>query len=365
MSFGTDGYSGGWESQVSEGYGDLAGRSGGYHGGGGNDGGGYESEVANALSRLPVAEQERLFREVVDPLMSSAYGTAGQTGENIMGFVLNSALNSMFPGLGFLSSITGMTDKATGWLTDNAVRQELQSLLGLEGRQYDNSVQLINEALSSGRNEQEIANAYNTVSQRRGGSMGLWEDITGKSAATAATGAAGTAASYQQQAIDYLKQMGAIPLAAQQGLAGIYGLPGGVGTQQEAIDQVKASPMYSSMIESGEDAILRRAGATGVLRSGNTQDALSRYSGDVLNQLYQQRLSGLSGLAGMGTYAPQVASGLSGIGSTLAAGQTAAAQAEQQGLSNLIGLGGSIYENIGGWEGIKDIGSSIGKLFGF
>lgn len=201
--------------------------------------------------------------------------------------------------------------------------------------------------------------------------MGLWDDITGKSAANASTGAAGTAASYQQQAIDYLKQMGVIPLAAQKGLAGIYGLPGGTGTQAQAIAAAKKSPLYGSIMgtrQSGEEAIMRNAGATGGLRSGNVQSALYDYntqlSKDALTQAYGQQLQGLTGLAGMGTYAGDIATGLGQMGQTYAQGQIAAEQAQQQGTSNLIGLGGSIYQGVGGWSGIKDIASDVGSWIG-
>lgn len=375
MSFGSDTPGGPVEG--------IGGNESGIGGFGGGDGG-YESRIAQALSQLSVAEQERLFRDVIDPLMSSAYGPAGRAGEKVMGVILNVAMNAMFPGLGLLSAVTGTTGEMTDWLTDNAVRQELQSILGISGKNFNTSLDVLDAARSSGATETQIANAYNTVSSKRGGVMGLWEDITGTSAAKASTGAAGTAASYQQQALNYLKQMGAIPLAAQKRLAGAYGVQGGVGPQiglagqAQLLQQARTSPLYQQIMgtqEAGEDAIMRHAGATGGLRSGNIQDALARYSGELERgaltqsydaarqqdlQNYAAKMGGLTSLAGMGSYAPQIAQTIGGIGSTLAAGQTAAAQAQQQGSANLLGLGGEIFKGLGGISGVA---GGIGDLW--
>lgn len=355
---GGDNYSGGWEAQVREGYTPDVGGSWG------RGGGGYESNIANALSRLSVTEQERLFRDVIDPLMSATYNPVTDVGGRIAGYALNAMLSAMVPGLGTIAGATGLTKQATDWLRDNTVTQELQSMLGINGQQYNTGIDVIQAARNSGKSEQEIANAYNTVSSKRGGAMGLWEDITGESAARAATGAAGTAASYQQQALDYLKQMGAMPIAAQQQLGQVYGVTGTPEEQTAAIGGLRQSPLYQAIMggrEAGEEAIMRQAGATGGLRSGNIQDALARYSGDLERQALLTGLQGVQGLAGMGTYTPQIAAGMTGLGSTLAAGQTAAAQAEQIGTGQMLGLGGTIYKGLGGLGGIT---GGIGKIYG-
>ena len=135
---------------------------------------------------------------------------------------------------------------------------------------------------------------------------------------------------------------------------------GGPFGQQDLIQQARTSPLYGAMMggrEAGEEAIMRRAGATGGLRSGNVQEAMYDYNTQLQNQAllqsYNQQLQGLQGLAGLPSYAPQIASGMAGVGQTLgqgvsgagqtiAQGQVAAGQAQQQGLqgiSSIIGAG--------------------------
>lgn len=128
--------------------------------------------------------------------------------------------------------------------------------------------------------------------------------------------------------------------------------------QQDLIQQAMASPLYGAMMggrEAGEEAIMRRAGATGGLRSGNVQEAMYDYNTQLQNQAllqsYNQQLQGLQGLAGLPSYAPQIAGQMAGVGQTLgqgmigagtsrAQGQVASGQALQQGLqgvSNIVG----------------------------
>jgi len=134
---------------------------------------------------------------------------------------------------------------------------------------------------------------------------------------------------YQQQSNIYLKGEQEISTHAKEALAGIYGLPGGTMTQQQVIGQAKASPLYGSIMgarEAGEEGILRSASATGTLRSGGTISDIYDYNRDLENQAllasYNQQIQGLTGLSGT-SYAPQIAAGMSGVGSTLAAGETA------------------------------------------
>jgi hypothetical protein len=130
------------------------------------------------------------------------------------------------------------------------------------------------------------------------------------------------------------------------------------------IEKAIQSPLYQSLIggrEAGEEAILRNAAATGGLRSGGIQESLYDYNTQLQNKamlesynqqlgLYQQKLGGLSGLAGLPSMAPQIAQGISGIGQTQAQGQMAAYQnmlnrqqqqsaQQQQGFGNMMGLG--------------------------
>lgn len=122
------------------------------------------------------------------------------------------------------------------------------------------------------------------------------------------------------------------------------------GSQQALIDQAISSPLYGAIMggqEAGEEAILRSAGATGGMRSGNAQYGLYDYNTQLQNQAllesYNQQLAGLQSLAGMPSKASEISGQMAGIGQTQAQGITAAAQAQQaasqQGIGNIMGLG--------------------------
>lgn len=100
-------------------------------------------------------------------------------------------------------------------------------------------------------------------------------------------------------------------------------------------------PFYEMMLERGEEGILRNASVTGGLRSGNVQDGLYRANQDVLRGLYDERVSGLKGLAGLPSNANQIAQTTAGIGQTLGQGHIAAGQARQtatgMGLGTILG----------------------------
>ena len=85
-------------------------------------------------------------------------------------------------------------------------------------------------------------------------------------------------------------------LKGQQNLMGL----NGAAPQQSAIDALKASPQFTSLMEQGESSILANASATGGLRGGNTQAALGQFSPQLLAQLIEQQYGRLGGLASMG-----------------------------------------------------------------
>ncbi len=178
---------------------------------------------------------------------------------------------------------------------------------------------------------------------------------SGRAAAGQARGierAAELQAESQREALDYLKAREALPQEFREGalsqIGGLYGL--GDVSGQEVLASLQASPIYGAITgqrQAGEEAILRNAAATGGLRSGNVQDALARYSGDLENQALMQSLSGLQGLAALPSNANQIAGAIGGIGQTLgqgvagaaqtlAQGQIAGAQAQQAGTMGLL-----------------------------
>jgi hypothetical protein len=195
-----------------------------------------------------------------------------------------------------------------------------------------------------------------------------YAQLTGGNMATPA----GTQASYQQQALDYLKQREQVPWqlsdAAMKQLGGVYGLPGFDMDQGQFIQGLKQSPIYTAQmgtIPGAEEAVMRRAAATGGLRSGNVQQALAETTSGIERQAlmdaYSGQVGGLQGLAGLPSYTPQIASTMAGIGQTQAAGQLASEQMKQAEQAQNIQLALAGYQALGGYEGIGDIASDIGS----
>jgi len=123
---------------------------------------------------------------------------------------------------------------------------------------------------------------------------------TGATQAGKAATAAGEASLAEQQALK--QEIGGIydprMRAGNQAfgeLADFYG-----GNQQGIIDQAKASPFMSSLVNQGEKAISRNAQMTGGLRTGTTQENLAGNSQNVLMGLVQQMLQGKQGIAQSG-----------------------------------------------------------------
>ena len=177
--------------------------------------------------------------------------------------------------------------------------------------------------------------------------MGFVKDtfdaITGRGAEKASQQAASTSAQAQQNALNYLRETEELPQQFRQGalsqLGGLYGLEGG---DPNAAANLRSNPIYQATlgdIGAQEEAILRNQSATGALRSSGTEQMLAENQRQRQLAAYQNSMSGLQGLAGLQSMAPQIAQGMAGIGDTLAQGQIAGAQARQQGIGQTLGLG--------------------------
>lgn len=187
--------------------------------------------------------------------------------------------------------------------------------------------------------------------------------ITGSTAADASIEAAGVSADAQSEALDYLKQVNAVPQQYKEQALGQLGDFFLDGNQQQFVDQSMANPFYQSMIGQGEEALLRNQAVTGGLRSGGTQQALAQNSQNVLQNLVGQQLGGISGLAGLGTNENAIAQQMGNIGMTQAQGITGAAQAGQQGIGNIINLGATAATAFSD-ERLKDNVVEIGEVNG-
>lgn len=142
-------------------------------------------------------------------------------------------------------------------------------------------------------------------------------------------------------------------LAGQQDLLGL----NGAAKQQAAIDSINNSQAMQTYMQQGENAILQNASATGGLRGGNTQAALSQFRPQLLNQLINQQYQNLGGLtsigqnaaAGVGNAGMQSASNIGNLMQQIGAAQAGNAMAQGQasasqwaGIGNMIGqLGGA------------------------
>lgn len=122
--------------------------------------------------------------------------------------------------------------------------------------------------------------------------------------------------------------------------------------QQQLIDQAMASPLYSHLLsgkEAGEESLLRQQSAIGKLRSGSSAHALYDYNTQLQNnalmQTYNQQLAGLNQMAGFSTDPNAIASLMSGIGATQAAGISGSSQAgilgNQNAINTILGLLGN------------------------
>ena len=185
-------------------------------------------------------------------------------------------------------------------------------------------------------------------------------DITGanQAAAGAERGAATQAAAAEKGIAEQRRQFDALvelmapyvtggqeAFSQQQALIGLQGPE----AQQKAIAGLEESPIFQSLTRQGEQAILQQEAATGGLRGGNVQLALSQFRPQVLNSLIEQqygRLGGLSSIgqssaAGQATAGMQtgtnVANLLANQGAAIAGGQIARGNVARQTFGDVLG----------------------------
>lgn len=143
---------------------------------------------------------------------------------------------------------------------------------------------------------------------------------------------------------------GAAAFKQQQNLLGL----GGATSQQQAIGALQSSPFFQAQLNQGTNAILQNASATGGLRGGNVQGALSQFAPQLLQQTYQNQLANLGGLAGAGLgaatgtgNAAQIAAAQNAqlfgdMGQAQAGAYLARAQNNQNMVGSLFGMAGNI-----------------------
>jgi len=149
-----------------------------------------------------------------------------------------------------------------------------------------------------------------------------------------------------------VQEAGARAFEQQQALTGLLGPE----AQQEAVNQLAASPEFRGLVQQGEESILQRASATGGLRGGNVQAALAQFRPQMLQQQIETQLGRLGGLAGTGL---TVSERLASIGQAAAAGQAASGMGSAGAIGDLLGQAGAARAG-----GIIGKGSIAGQTFG-
>lgn len=153
-------------------------------------------------------------------------------------------------------------------------------------------------------------------------------------------------------------------LGQQQALLGMNGNE----AQQAAINNISNSAEFQTYLNQGENAIRQNASATGGLRGGNTQAALSQFSPQLLNQMINQRFTNLGGLtalgqnaaAGVGNAGMQSANNISNLMQQAGAAQAGNFLAQGQANANMWGSVAGALGTIGGAYMNRNKGSSGG-----
>ena len=156
---------------------------------------------------------------------------------------------------------------------------------------------------------------------------------------------------FQQMGADDIEMLRAMPLEMRNmALSQLKGFYGGGEEQNQFIEDVRSSPFYNQMVQSGQEGVLDRAGAMGLSRSGNTTQDLSRSNQGILQYLTNQRLGGLQGFAN--TPIQSTANQYNQMGTNVGNAGVAMANANQGALGNMMGLVGGGLSLAGslGWS---------------
>jgi len=145
---------------------------------------------------------------------------------------------------------------------------------------------------------------------------------------------------------------GARSFEQQQALLGLRGPE----EEQAAIERIRGGETFQALAQQGEEALLQRASATGGLRGGNIQGALSQFRPQLLSSLIEQQYGRLGGLSATGL---GVTSDIFSRGQASAAGQAGAGQQLGANVSGLLGQQGAATAG-----GQIASGSVPGRTFG-
>lgn len=195
---------------------------------------------------------------------------------------------------------------------------------------------------------------------------GVYEDVTGQTAADAAKEAARVQREGMEYAADIQKEMyeqtredyAPWRQAGEQALTQLQAMMG----QAPSFEDYQASPYSQFLQKQGLESIEAKSRAGGYYNTGATSKEMMQYAQDIAGQDYQQYLSnyyqslnpymsmaglGQSSTAQLGSMGAQTAGAIgnyaSQAASATAAGITGAANAQAQGLQNLLGTAAFLY----------------------
>lgn len=178
---------------------------------------------------------------------------------------------------------------------------------------------------------------------------GMMQAGAAEDAAQIQAGASEAGIAEQRRQFDAMRELlkpyteaGLPALEAQQAFLGLQGPE----AERAAIERIRGGETFQALTRQGEEALLQRASATGGLRGGNIQAALSQFRPQLLSSLIEQqygRLGGMTALgqqsaAGVGTAGMETGTNIANLlgqrGAALAGGELGQARA-YSGLFNL------------------------------
>jgi hypothetical protein len=127
-------------------------------------------------------------------------------------------------------------------------------------------------------------------------------NASGKASDAAASGSKDAMMMQMKMQAELSKMLKPYRKAGEKGLGGQLDLLGlnGNDAQGAAIKALEGSPQFTSLVKSGENALLQNASATGGLRGGNTSAALAQFRPQMLSQIIESQYGKLAGLSALG-----------------------------------------------------------------
>jgi hypothetical protein len=201
-----------------------------------------------------------------------------------------------------------------------------------------------------------LSTGWNSVQEGwdefRGEAGEAWEGLAagagggvGGGAGGAGSDAAAVQADYQQQGLDYLKEVNALPRQfredAMRQLAGGLGMEGGTGpSRSQRMQEISMGDEYRGQLGRAQESVLRGHSATGGARGGDARRDMAGIAPALATDIYDREQSGLNAMAfGLPSNSSQQAPMYGQIGQTLAQGQTADQMMYQQNRQNNMNMG--------------------------